>query len=402
MSERRAKRKKGRIVCFAGCDWWYHNRGLFCPQVMKRLAKDYRVLFINSLGMRVPSLTKDRRAIKKIIRKLRSVLRFLRRSDEGMWVVSPVSLPLGSRIGRKLNAFSVFVQVKLAVALLRFGNAVVYIGCPPALEVVKKLGARRFLIYERTDLFEEMPGGDKPYLTSLNRELRDSADLILYVNRALCERDGGGNEKSLLLGHGVEFDFFVKGAESSEVPEDIAGIARPIAGFFGDISSKTSDFALIEYAAKKLPEMSFVFIGDVSDDVAGLRDLPNVHFFGQRPYEQIPLYGKEFDVAIMPWNRNKWIEFCNPVKMKEYLALGKPVVSTHYPEIEPYSDIVHVAHDYDEFVSSLREAVKEDDPAKVHARRERVKNETWDAKVERIRTAMDESRSHEKCGTADS
>jgi hypothetical protein len=98
-------------------------------------------------------------------------------------------------------------------------------------------------------------------------------------------------------------------------------------------------------------------------------ELPHVHFLGRKPYEEIPFYGKTFDVAMMPWNRNKWIEYCNPVKTKEYLALGKPIVSVYYPEIEPYSDVVYVARDYDGFVSCIGQAIEEDDPAKVRERR---------------------------------
>jgi len=400
MRRRREKDRSANIICFAGCDWWYHNRGLFCPQVISRLAKDYRVLFVNSLGMRVPSLRKDRNAVRKIIRKLRSMLRFLRKAEDGMYVLSPISLPFGSRVGRKLNAFSVFLQVKLVAVLLGFGKPVVYIGCPPAFEVAKKLGQSRFMIYERTDLFEEMPGADRSYIASLDEELTKSSDLVLYVNRTLYEQGGEANKNSLLLGHGVDFDFFVRSAESEEAPEDISGITRPIVGFFGDVSDKTSDLALLEFAAKKLPDVSFVFVGSVSADVSRISELSNVHLLGQKAYEQIPFYGKEFDVAIMPWNQNKWIEFCNPVKMKEYLALGMPIVSMYYPEVEPYSDVVYVARDYDGFVSCIREAIEEDDPAKVQQRREKVKNETWDAKVEQIRAAIEKGSQRERCTDA--
>jgi len=402
MGRYRVNRKPKHIICFAGCDWWYHNRGLFCPQVMRRLAKEFRVLFVNSLGMRIPSLRKDRNAGRKIIRKLRSMLRFLRRAENGMWVLSPVSLPLVSRVGRKLNTLSVCLQVKLAAVLLGFKSHVVYIGCPPALDVAKKLGPRQFMIYERTDLYEEMPQTDRSYISSLDDELTRSADLVLYVNRALYEQGIGKNQNSLLLGHGVDFDFFVRSAKSEEAPEDIAAVARPIVGFFGDISDKTSDLALVEYAARKLPDMSFVFVGPISADVGRFEELANVHFLGAKSYEEVPFYGKEFDVAIMPWNRNKWIEFCNPVKTKEYLALGKPIVSVYYPEIEPYSDVVYVAHDYDGFVSCIRKAVAEDNPAKVQQRRDMVRNETWDAKVERIRAAIENGAKRETCADTES
>ncbi len=390
MSKNHAKPKNEHIICFAGCDWWYHNRGLFCPQVMKRLAKDFKILFVNSLGMRIPSLRKDRNAIKKVFRKLRSILRFMRKDPNGMWVLSPLSLPVRSPIGRKINRLGVFLQVKMAAALLGLKEPVIYVGCPPALEVARTLGRRRLLIYERTDLFEEMPGVDKSYIAALDEELTASADIVLYVNNALYQRGLAENKNSLLLGHGVDFDLFVQAAESEEQPEDIAKIARPIVGFFGDVSDKTSDLALVEFAAMQLPDSSFVFVGPVSADVSTLMQLPNVHFLGQKPYEQVPYYGKAFDVAIMPWNQNRWIEFCNPVKAKEYLALGKPVVSMYYPEIEAYADVVYVARDYEGFVRCIREALEENDPAKIRQRQQKVKDETWDAKVERLRAAMEE------------
>jgi glycosyltransferase involved in cell wall biosynthesis len=388
--------KKPPLVCFAGCDWWYHNRGLFCPQIIKRLAKDYRVLFVNSLGMRIPSLRKDRNALGKIVRKLRSIFRFLRKSDNGMYVLSPVSIPLASRLGRKLNNYSVFLQVKLISVLLGFTSPVVYIGCPPALEIVKRIKSKRFMIYERTDIFEEMPGINKAYVASLDDELAAAADLVLYVNTALYEKGLSKNKNSLLIGHGVDFDLFSRSFDGENVPEDIAEIKHPIIGFFGDVSDKTSDLKLLEFAAGKMPDMSFVFVGPVSTNVAALREYPNVHFLGQKPYEMIPLYGKEFDVAIMPWNNNKWIQFCNPVKLKEYLALGKPVVSMYYPEITPFKDIVYVATDYEGFVSRILEAVNERDTGIAQKRRDRVRNETWDSKAAQIKNVLNGGRQETK------
>jgi len=387
---------KGEIICFAGCDWWYHNRGLFCPQVMRRLAKDYKVLYVNSLGIRVPSLKKDRHAAKKILRKLRSILRFLRKAEDRMWVLSPVSLPLGSRVGRRLNTLLVYLQVKLASTLLGFSEPVVYVGCPPALGVVEKLKGR-YLIYERSDLYEEMPGADKSYIAYLDDKLTGSADLVLYMNKALWAEGANRNDNSLLIGHGVDFDFFVNATKSQYVPEDIVEMPHPIIGWFGDISDKTTDIGLLEYAAERLPEMSFVFVGPISADVRKLRQFKNVYFLGPKSYEQVPFYGKEFDVAIMAWNQNKWIEFCNPVKTKEYLALGLPVVTTYYPEIEQYRDIVYVAEDYDAFVSGIRRAADERDKAMEDQRRQRVRNETWDAKVAQIKCAIRQGAQKREC-----
>lgn len=377
------------LVCFAGCDWWYHNRGLFCPQVMTRLTKNYKVLFVNSLGMRIPSLIGDKHAFKKMARKLRSIARFLRKVNNGMYVLSPLSLPmLGSSLGGRLNTYSVLSQVKLTMTLLRIKEPIFYIGCLPAFEIVKRLRTK-YLVYERTDLFEEMPGTNKHYIASLDKEISESADLVLYVNKALWEEGVSRNKNSLLVGHGVDFNLFVNATESKYVPEDMVKIPKPIIGFFGDISDKTSNFALLEFIAEKLPDMSLVLVGPISADVSRLKRFQNVYFLGRKPYDQVPFYGKEFNVAIMPWNKNRWIKFCNPIKVKEYLALGKPIVSTYYPEVESYSDIIHVARDYDEFTSCIRKAVSEDNRKKLEERRKRVQNETWDSKVDQIKTFIE-------------
>jgi glycosyltransferase involved in cell wall biosynthesis len=150
------------------------------------------------------------------------------------------------------------------------------------------------------------------------------------------------------------------------------------------MSDKTLDVALLEFAAQKLPNVSFVLIGSVTMDVNKLTELPNVYFLGRKRYEEIPFYGKEFDVAMMPWNRNKWIEFCNPVKTKEYLALGKPIVSIDYPELKPYYDVVYPACDYEQFVEGIVKALDERGAELKRKRREMVRDETWDSKVQRI------------------
>jgi glycosyltransferase involved in cell wall biosynthesis len=306
-----------------------------------------------------------------------------------MYVLTVLSVPFGrSAFGRKLNALFVLLQVRFAMLLTGVKNPLIYVGCPPAFEVAKKL-KHRGIIYERTDIFEEMPGVDGPYIASLDDQLVKNACLSLYVNTALHKHGAAKNANSLLIGHGVDYDLFAD-SKNGQQPNDIESIRGPIIGFFGDVSGKTSDLKLLEHIARSLPEMSLVFVGPVSADVTRLKQYSNVHFLGQKPYIEIPSYGRAFDVAIMPWNQNRWIEFCNPVKMKEYLALGKPVVTTYYPEVEPYSDVVYVAKDYDDFVDCIRKAVTENDLSLQQQRREKVQNETWDSKAGIIKAFIEE------------
>lgn len=383
------KKEKLPIVCFAGCDWWYHNRGLFCPQVMTRLSKDYKVLFVNSLGMRVPNLKTDRMALSKIFRKIRSIFRFLRKDESGMYVMSPVSVPfLGSALGRAINAHCVLFQIKLAMFLLSIRNPVFYIGCPPAWEVVKKIG-RSYLIYENTDLFEEMPGVDKSYIASLDNELIRSSNLVLYVDTAMHSDGIKRNPNSLLIGHGVDVSLFADAEESDYIPEDIAEIRKPIIGYFGDICDKTFDFNLLQHLAESLPDMSFVLIGPLSSDAGSLRKYTNVHILGQKDYEDIPHYGKVFDVSMLPWKKNRWVNHSYPIKIKEYLALGNPFVAVDIPAVKPFEDVIYVARDFGTFVSQIRQAVKDKDLQAKQKRRDSIRNETWDSKVEQIKTFME-------------
>ena len=133
--------------------------------------------------------------------------------------------------------------------------------------------------------------------------------------------------------------------------------------------------------AAALPEVSFVMIGACS--------LPegwclhrNVYLMGQRPYEQVADYMAACDLLIMPWNQSDWIKACNPVKMKEYLAVGRPVVSTYFPEVEYFSDYIDVATNEIEFVAKIRKGLS--DSGSALDRRKRVQDHTWSAKAQRV------------------
>ena len=105
---------------------------------------------------------------------------------------------------------------------------------------------------------------------------------------------------------------------------------------------------------------------------------------GHKPYEEIPLYGKYFDVAIMPWRQTEWIKACNPVKLKEYLALGKPIVSTPFDELQKYSDLVYIAKNSEEFSELIRKALNDNNSERINARRNKIKNYTWEVKAQNV------------------
>jgi glycosyltransferase involved in cell wall biosynthesis len=262
-------------------------------------------------------------------------------------------------------------------------NPIVWVACPVACETALKMKKAK-LVYQRTDRFEEYPNVDTKAIKSYDLKLKANSDLTIFVSSVLYNEESSQCKKAIYLDHGVDFDRFASVGNGEDVPDAIRSIKRPIVGFFGGIDDHTSDINFVEEVIDMLPEMSFVFIGKASSDCSKLLAKNNVRMLGQKPYKQIPHYGKCFDVAIMPWRQNRWIQACNPIKLKEYLALGKPVVSTPFPELQKYLEVIYQARNPEEFAKCIKHALAEDNPDRVAARRKKVQISTWDSKVQLV------------------
>lgn len=376
--------KKLSFICFGGIDWWYHNRAHIDPQLTARFARMGTTLFVNSIVMTKIDLSEGRRFFRKLIRKTRSIFTGLKKTEKGFWVYSPFSLPVHHiRWAKPLNDLLVRFQVRRIARKLDIHNPVILVACPAACDIAMKM-KRNKLMYQRTDRFEEAFHVDVEVIKRYDRKLKAHADITYFVNRALYNEESRECKRAVYLDHGVDFDKFSSAKKSPAVPDDITGIPRPITGYFGTISEHTVDIALCEKIADLLPEMSFVYVGTTYEDYPCLRAKKNVWFLGQKDYEQIPHYGKCFDVAIMPWRQNRWIDACNPIKLKEYLALGKPIVSTPFPELNKYLDVVYRARTPEEFADSIKRALAEDNDECIAARKQKVAKDSWDSKAELV------------------
>ncbi|RUP85396.1 glycosyltransferase, partial [Dermabacter sp. HSID17554] len=196
-------------------------------------------------------------------------------------------------------------------------------------------------------------------IQELERGLMGGADTVLYVSQALMdeERELTG-ERAHFLDHGVDVDHF-RPRPVSEQPADLRRIPGPRIGFFGALDEFVVDFELLERVAAELPEASLVLIGDSGQPMDRFDKYPNVYWLGFRSYETIPAYGSGFDVALMPWQDTPWIHHSNPIKLKEYLALGLPVVSTEFAELAKYAGRVRVAPGHARFVEAVRETLRQ-------------------------------------------
>ncbi|MGQ0673559.1 MAG: glycosyltransferase [Hyphomicrobium sp.] len=371
------------IVCLGGEDWWYHNRGHFDFQIMRRLARSCPVLFVNSLGVRMPKLGEKALFAERMGRKMKSLARGVVEAEPGFWVFSPASVP--GETGRRLTDWALAPQIRLAAARAGITRPVLWMHCPAAAPLIDRLPSAA-VVMQRTDRFEAFPEGDPEVLRKQVAAIRRAADLVVYAAPDLMAEEKAAVSRQLLVTHGVDLSMFIGAGDApGPGPHDVAVARRPRVGFVGGIDAHTFDPELFLGVAGRLPQVEFVMVGATSLP-EGWCNLPNVRFLGRKPYDMVARYMAAMDVLIMPWNRSRWIEACNPIKLKEYLAVGRPVVTTDFPALAPWRDLVRVATDAGGFAAAITGALAQ--PHDAAPARRRLAGETWDGKAALIADAL--------------
>jgi glycosyltransferase involved in cell wall biosynthesis len=144
------------------------------------------------------------------------------------------------------------------------------------------------------------------------------------------------------------------------------------------------DIDLLAQVASQRPDWSIILIGEPLTDVSPLSGLANVHLLGRRPYKVLPRYAKCFDVGLIPFRVNDLTRAVNPIKLREYLSAGLPVVSTPMPEVQGFGGDVLVANGPQQFVSACERAIQSNSPARIAARQAAMRQQSWPAKVEEV------------------
>ncbi len=391
--------KNRSIICFAGEDWWYHHPHSK-NHIMKRLARENRVMFINSISMGLPSV-RSADFFAKIRRKLRSMAKFVRRSPEGIVVVTPVVTPFfGSAAGRALNRVLLVAQIRLLMLLYGFGRTVLWVAIPTAKDVVGRL-REDVLVYQVSDKYEANTmdhAAKQGLIRSLHEELLDRADLVYYSGRKLFEEATNHKEKSHLLEQAVDFDHFASTTAKTDhvLPEDIARIPKPVLGYFGQVDSWLIDQKMVRYVTERRPDWQWVFIGLKARPLE-IEELPNVHHLGSKNYYDLPAYASHFDVCVLPWvTDNEFVNYGSAIKVREYMATGKPVVITPLYEYEPFDGPLRIARSYDHFIELVEQAIADGDAERRAQRQALVKDKTWDVRTEQVSDQIEQALGRER------
>ncbi len=380
------------IVCFAK-DW--SEDPTSCNHVNKELSKTRRVLWINSTATRTPNFT-DRRDLSKILRKLASFLRGPLRVSDRLWVYTPIVLPFPhSRAAVAVNRLILQSSIAVLRRWMGIGPFQLWSWVPTTSQYFGLLGESMF-VYYCTDNWSQFSMVDTERIERLVADQARGASVVFGTSDLIVENLRKYNPETHLAAHGVDHSLFARATQdSTPIPEDLAALSGPVLGFYGLIES-WMDLDLIAYLAERHPDWSIALVGKVCVDTSRLDGLPNVHFLGRKPHGELPLYCKGFSVGLIPHKVNELTRHMNPIKLREYLSAGLPVVATALPEVRHYGVHCTIAESYEEFERGVETAIREDTPEKRRERSASMQWETWESKVQELTLHVERVRQREQ------
>jgi glycosyltransferase involved in cell wall biosynthesis len=313
---------------------------------------------------------------------------------ENIYIYSPpVILPFGN-LYRGINRFNqriIAAGLVKACAAVAFKPTICWTYLPNTVDLNLPDGVA--LVYDCADEHTAFPGLiSKETVLQMEKELFARADVSLVSARELYQRKKDFSPRLAVVPNGADVEHFSSALKPGlAVPPELAQLPRPIIGYIGAVSPWLDQEMLAE-AARAHPEWSFVLIGPVDTGVSLLSSLPNVLLPGRRPYSELPAYLGCFDIAVIPVRINSLTTGVNPVKLYEYLAAGRPVVSSDLPEVRAFRPQVAIAKSSTEFVSRLEEELAADSPGKRAERLLIAGQHSWKARAEAAAEAVEQFR----------
>lgn len=377
--------KNKNIIVFSD-DWGRFPSS--CQHLISRFIPDNRILWVNTVGLRSPQA--NQYDIKRIIEKLLSWFKPAVKKENHLTVINPVLLPYNQiNWVRKFNQRAGLRSIRKAMKKLQFRDPIVLTTVPNAVDFVGALG-EALSIYYCVDDFSEWPGMDKFFILEMESELKDKVGLYAATSEKLYERRPK-NIPSLYLPHGVDYGHYEPTRNSCQELHDVSG-NRPVLCYFGVIDERL-DEELIETVFRKRPLWKGVFVGPKMSFPDKLKKLPNISLMGPVTYKQLPYLLREMDILILPYKINRLTEAINPLKLRECMATGKPVVTVKLPETEKYSNAIFIAENQESFLEALDKAAFGLKHWNAQKQLKAILNESWENRAQLL------SEEIEKLGT---
>jgi glycosyltransferase involved in cell wall biosynthesis len=368
-------------IIYFGNDWCAENR-TSSHHVAERLAERTRVLYVDSPGLRAPKA--NGRDLRKLCRKLLSVARRPRRTGNRMWQISVPQVPFRRLpVVRRLNVALGKWLVTRALKRLGFARTVSWFAVPHPGFLANAFGESA-VVYYCIDDYAALPDVDARAVAEMDEHLTRRADQVFVASARMLQAKQQMKPSTVFAPHGVDVELFRTASDPRlAIAPAARNLGRPVVGFFGSIE-KWIDVDLIAELAERRPRWTFLLIGRLAVDAGRLASLTNVVFAGPQPYRSLPAWAKAFDVAIIPYRLTRQVMNAAPLKLREYLATGKPVVAVPAPEISRFTGLVRLARGADQFISEIEDALASETDAESARRMAATSTMTWDARISEV------------------
>jgi uncharacterized SAM-binding protein YcdF (DUF218 family)/glycosyltransferase involved in cell wall biosynthesis len=382
------------ILCISSIDWDFIWQGH--QEIMATLVdQGDRVLFVENTGVRSPQL-RDLPRLGQRLRNWWRGIRGFRQERENLFVYSPLILPIPySRVARRINRPILLRALRRWMLATGFRRPIIWVFLPTPLarELIRELDPALTIYYCIDDLASSSRQAKK--ISRSETQLFREVDLVFVTSEKLRDRAARFSDHVHLFPFGVNYRKFEQVRMGfDEVPADLRGIPRPVAGYVGGVH-RWVDQSLLASVAERIPEVSFAFVGPTQTDVSQLAGCPNVHLLGARPHMEVPGYIKGFDVGLVPYRLSDYTTHVYPTKLNEYLAMGIPVVATDIPEIRRFNaehgEVVAVARDAEAFAEAIREAIEKTSPTEASRRIEVARQNSWEGRIGRMSVLIEEA-----------
>lgn len=363
-------------------DWGRHPSS--CQHLVSQLLSKYQVTWVNTIGTRRPAL--DWYTLGRAAQKLREWLFEKRSADPppefGPRVFRPLMWPsFRSRAGRWLNRKLLGRAVTTALDPAR--RTVGLTTLPVTADLIGLRGVDRWVYYCVDDL-SEWPGLDKSSLETMERELVARVDAILAVSDNLVARMRSMGRSAVLLTHGVDLEHWRSGRDDQS---EIREWDEPRIVFWGVIDRRLN----VDWLARlsqRMTKGTIVLLGPENNPDPRLRKLPRVTIPGPMPYRSLPSIAQDASVLIMPYDDLPATRAMQPLKLKEYLATGRPVVSADLPAVREWRFACDVATSADDFAEKTLARSGAALPSEQVQARARLQGESWAAKADLLEKTL--------------
>lgn len=374
------------IICFGSADWDnpfktnQHN-------IMKRLSSYNRILFIESLGLRRPVFQK--KDVKRIVKRLFKSISGIRKQKGNLYVYSPLVIPFHKFIlVRKFNNLFLKITLYFILKKYKFTDNLVWTYIPNVIDFLGVLDSR-LLIYHCVDELSANPLIPDE-IRQIEKKLLIRADAVFVTSKNLFNRKHKYNQNTYYFPNVTDFKHFNSAYRKKiSIPKELNDLKKPIVGFIGAVSDYKLDFELLKFISKELPDISVVIIGPLGEgeksvDMNKILSAANLYYLGPKPYEILPKYLSSFDVCLLPNKINEYTINMFPMKFFDYLAAGKPIVSTNLPSLREFKEYFYLSSTREEFIRNIKTALKENDSNRVKKRIKLASQYNWENRIEEV------------------